>query len=90
MLVDISIFKKNNTHNFFYNAINLHDWEINFFKNLSDWFESWAQISDFCSTKQTYKVFVTLREQVKLMQELLEAGYEYIFTRRLQTDPFEN
>ena len=58
---------------------------------LSDWVQSWAQISDFCLTKQTFKAFVvTLRAQTMLMQELLGRGYEYIFTRRLQRDALEN
>ena len=58
---------------------------------LSDWIESWAQISDFCLTKQTSKAFViTLRGQALLMRELLDEGYEFIFTRRFQSDPLEN
>ena len=49
------------------------------------------QISDFCLTKQTSKAFViTLRVQAMLMQELLDEGYEFIFTRRFQSDPLEN
>ena len=59
-------------------------------KRLSDWIESWVQISDFCLTKQTSKVFViTLRGQAMLMQELLDERYE-LFTRRFQSDPLEN
>ena len=57
----------------------------------SDWIESWAQISDFCPTKQTSKAFVkTLRGQAMLMQELLDEGYEFIFTCRFQSDSLEN
>ena len=82
---------KKYTPNFLNNAVNLYDGKIDFFKKLSDWVESWAQISDFCLTKQTSKAFVvTLRAQAMLMQELLGEGYEYIFTRRLQSDPLEN
>ena len=53
--------------------------------------KSWAQISDFCLTKQTSKTFViTLRGQAMLMQELLDEGYEFIFTHRFQSGPLEN
>ena len=46
---------------------------------------------DFCLTKQTSKTFViTLRGQAMLMQELLDEGYEFIFTGRFQSDPLEN
>ena len=65
------------SYNFLNNAVNLHDGKINFFKILSDWVGSWAQISDFSQTKQTSKAFVvTLRAQAMLMQKLLEEGYE--------------
>ena len=72
------------------NAVNLNDGKISFFKKLSDWVASWAQISDFCLTKQTSKTFVTLKVQAMFLQELLEEEYEYIFTCRLQSDPVEN
>ena len=91
MLVDNNKFQKTNTQNFLNNAVNLRDGKINFFKILSDWVESWAQISDLCLTKQTSKAFVvTLRTQAMFMQELLDEGHEYIFTRRLQSDPLKN
>ena len=81
MLVDS---RKIYTANFFNNEVNLHDGKIDFFKKLSDWVESWEQISDFCLTKQTSEAFVvTLRAQTKLRQELLEERFKYIFTHRL-------
>ena len=77
--------------NFLNNAVILNDGKIDFYKRLSDWIESWAQISDFCLAKQTSKAFViTLRGQAMFMQELLDEGYEFIFTRRFQSDPLEN
>ena len=73
------------------NAVILNDGKIDFYKRLSDWIESWAQISDCCLTKQTSKAFViTLRGQATLMQELLDEGYEFIFARGFQSDPLEN
>ena len=83
--------RKKLTPNFLNNAGILNDGKIDFYKRLSDWIESRAQISDFCLTKQTSKVFViTLRRQAMLMQELLDEGYEFIFTRWFQSDPLEN
>ena len=92
MLEDNSKFKKKKfTHNFLNNAVILNDGKINFYKRLSDWIESSAQISDFYLTKQTSKAFViTLRGQDLLMQEVLDEGYEIFFTRRFQSDPLEN
>ena len=73
------------------NAVILNDGKIDFYKRLSDWIESWAQISDFCLTKQTSKAFViTLRGQAMFMQEFLDEGYEFIFIGRFQSDPLEN
>ena len=81
----------NDPRNFLNNAVILNDRKIDFYKGLFDWIESWAQISDFCLTKQTSKAFViTLRGQVMLMQELLDEGYEFIFTRRFQSGALEN
>ena len=77
--------------NFLNNAVILNDGKIDFYKRLYDWIESWAQISDFCLTKQTSKAFViTLRGQDMLMQELLDEEYEFIFTRTFQSDLLEN
>ena len=39
--------EKKYTSNFLNNAVNLHNGKINFFKKLSNWLETWAQISDF-------------------------------------------
>ena len=70
---------------FFNNAVILNGGKIDSYERLSDWIDSWAQISDFCLKKQTSKGFViTLRGQAMLMQELLDEGYEFIFTRRFQ------
>ena len=79
------------TANFLSNAVVINDGKINFYYNLSDWVESWSKVSDFCLTAQTSKAFVTtLRAQARLMQDLFDDGYEYIFARRFQSDPLEN
>ena len=73
------------TPNFLNNTVNLHDGKIYFFKNCSYWL---VLDTDFSLTKQTSQAFiVTLRAQAMLTQELLEEGYKYIFTHRLQSDP---
>ena len=83
--------RKKLTPNFLNNAVILNDEKIDFYKRLFDGIESWAQISDFCLTKQTSKAFViTLRGQAMFMQELLDEGYEFIFTHRFQSNPLEN
>ena len=83
--------RKKLTPRFLNNAVILNDGKIDFYKRLSDWIESWAQISDFCLTKQTSKaIVITLRGQAMLMQELLDEGYEFIFTHIFQSDPLEN
>ena len=86
----MQIQKKKLTPNALNNAVILNDGKIDFYKRLSDWIESWAQISDFCPTTQTSKAFVvTLRVSAMLMKELLDEGYDFIFTR-FQSDPLEN
>lgn len=92
MLVDNSKFKKGRKKKSnFLNTEAILNGKVDFYKRISDWVESWVQISDFCLTKKTFKAFVViLRAQAMLMQELLEEGYEYVFTHRLQSDPLEN
>ena len=83
--------KQRYTFNFLNNAVTANDGKINFYQKLSDWIESWSISSNFCLTAQTSKAFVTtLRAQAMLMQERLNDGYEYVLTRRFQSDPLEN
>ena len=83
--------KQRFTPNFLNNAVTANDGKINFYQKFSNWVESWSKHSDFCLTAQTSKAFVTtLRAQAMLMKELLNEGYEYILTRRFQSDPLEN
>ena len=79
------------TPNFLNNAVVANDGKIDFYQKLSDWVESWSKFSNFCLTAQTCKALITtLRGQAMLMQELLDDGYEYVLTRRFQSDPLEN
>ena len=43
--------------NFFNNAVILNGGKIDFYKRLSSWIESWAQISDFYLTKENFQSF---------------------------------
>ena len=78
------------TPNSLNNAIIPDDGKITFYIQLSDWIESWTKSSKFCLTAQTSRAFATtLRAQAMLMQELLNDEYEFILTRRFQSDPLE-
>ena len=82
---------KEYTPNFLSNGFRKGDGKLEFYKQLADWFESWAEISDFCLSKQTAKALVTtLRAQSMLIEELLSSEeYFYVLGRRLQSDPLE-
>ena len=73
------------------NAIENDDGKLNFYEELAQWVEEWCQCPHFSLSKQTANAFVlTLRSQAKLIQDLLSEGYEYVLTRRLQSDPIEH
>ena len=58
--------------------------------SLADWAENWKQSPAFTLTSQTSSAFiVTLRAQAHLIDELLEEGYSFVLTGRLQSDPIE-
>ena len=84
--------KKEYTPNFLSNGFKMDDGKLDFYKAFADWIESWAEISDFCLSKQTSKALVTtLRAQSMLIEELLTHDqYVYVLGRRLQSDPLEN
>jgi hypothetical protein len=83
--------KKQFTPNNLSNGFKLDDGKLDFYKAFADWIESWAEISDFCLSKQTAKALVrTLRAQSMLIEELLAHNdYLYVLGRRLQSDPLE-
>ena len=57
---------------------------------LADCVENWKESPAFTLTSQTSSAFiVTLRAQAHLIAELLEEGYSFVLTRRLQSDPIE-
>ena len=81
---------KRYTPNALSNAVTNADGKISFYLKLADWVEDWSTASHFCLTKQTASAFVlTLRSQAMLIQELFAEGYEFVLTRRLQSDVVE-
>ena len=73
------------------NAIVNDDGKLQFYEELAQWVEEWCKCPNFCLSKQTGNAFVlTLRSQAKLIRDLLSEGYDFVLTRRLQSDPIEN
>ena len=72
------------------NAIVLNDNKTNFFHLLAFWVQEWSTSPYFLLTPQTSSALInTLRSQAMLIDELLNDGYDYILTARLQSDPIE-
>ena len=73
------------------NAITKGDGKLCFFEKFADWLEEWSRCPNFSLSKQTSKALIlTLRSQAMLIGELLSEDYDYVLTRRLQSDPIEN
>ena len=77
------------------NGAVIDDKKPQFLRIFANWIESWerAQLqgcNSFTLTKQTSNALViTLRGTASLLEDLLNEGYKYILTSRLQTDPLE-
>ena len=72
------------------NAIILKDNKINFFRLLAVWIQKWSISPYFTLSPQTSSALInTLRSQAMLIDELLNDGYDFILTARLQSDPIE-
>ena len=57
---------------------------------LAFWIQEWSASPYFTLTPQTSSALInTLRLQAMLIDELLNDGYDYILTARLQSDPIE-
>ena len=72
-------------------AIVLNDNKTNFlFLLLAFWVQEWSISPYFTLTLQTSSALInTLRLQAMFIDELLNDGYDYILTARLQNDPIE-
>ena len=73
------------------NAITTDDGKILFFEKFAEWLQEWNLSPNFCLSKQTSNALIrTLKSHAMLIRDLLNDGYEYVMTRRLQSDPIEN
>ena len=72
------------------NATVFNDIKTNFFRLLAFWIQEWSISSYFTLTPQTSSALInTLRSQATLIDELLNDGYDFILTSRLQSDSIE-
>ena len=72
------------------NGIIKGDNKIYFFYAMADWLEKWSKCPNFVFTKQTMDAMITtLRGTAMLINDLLNEGYTYVLTSRLQSDPLE-
>ena len=72
------------------NAIIFDDGKTTFFRQLADWIELWQKSPFFTLSKQTSSALITtLHSQAMLIDELIDEGYLYVLTSRLQSDPIE-
>ena len=76
-------------------AARLNDCKPEFFRKLAVWFSKWklqqpSNSEKYTLSKQTTSALViTLRCTASLIEDLLEAGYDFVLTARFQTDPLE-
>lgn len=86
----ISNSKQRFSPNLLGNAIVLNDGKTKFFRYFAFWVQAFSQSPTFTFTAQTSSALInTLRSQAMLIDELLEDGYDYVMTGRLQSDPIE-
>ena len=72
------------------NAIVSGDKKTDFYRALADWIEQWCQSPHFTLTAQTASALTsTLRSHAILIDELVNEGYSFVMTSRLQSDPIE-
>ena len=72
------------------NAIVFGDKKTDFYRTLADWTEQWCQSPAFTLTAQTASgLTVTLHSHALLIDELINEGYSFVLTARLQSDPIE-
>ena len=81
---------KRYTPNVLSNAVANEGGKMSFYLKFADCIEDSSTASHFCLTKQTASaLFLTLRSQAMLIQELFEEEYEFVLSRRLQGDVVE-
>lgn len=86
----ISNSKQRFSPNILGHGIVLNDKKTEYFHALANWIEEWSQSPSFKLTSQTASALInTLRSQAMLIDELLNDGYDFVLTARLQSDPIE-
>ena len=72
------------------NAVEKDDGKTEFYRALAKWIDEWCECPYFTLTAQTGKAMsFTLRSQAMLIDELLDEGYLFVLTTRLQSDALE-
>ena len=72
------------------NALTAVDGKIGFLCIMSDWLAKWRDSTKLGLSKQTFNALInTNRAIADRSTELLNEGYKYVLTGRLQTDPLE-
>ena len=72
------------------NALTAGDGKNEFLHIMSDWLTKWRDSTNLGLSKQTFNALIsTNRAIADLSTDLLNEGYKYVLTGRLQTDPLE-
>ena len=72
------------------NAVEKDDGKTEFYRALANWIDEWCECPYFTLTAQTGKAMsFTLRSQAMLIDELLDEGFLFVLTTRLQSDALE-
>ena len=72
------------------NALIAGDGKIEFLRQFSDWLSAWRDSEKHGLSKQTFNALIsTNRAIADLSSDLLNEGYNFVLTGRLQTDPLE-
>ena len=72
------------------NALVRNDCKAEFLCSFSSWLNTWQDSKKFGLSQQTFKALIQSNYAIsELSLELLNEGYEYVLTGRLQSDPLE-
>ena len=72
------------------NALVSNDEKISFLCKMNAWLTEWRDSNQLGLTRQTFNALIWTNDAiVELCSDLLESGYQFILTGRLQTDPLE-
>ena len=64
--------------------------KIDFLRKMNEWLTDWTDSKQLGLTRQTLDALICTNNAIAdLCSDLLESGYQFILTGRLQTDPLE-